>query len=169
MINRDKIGQIVQRLGFLEAKLSTTLAPDELAAMSKEYSDLKPIADEAAAYLTMLDDRKAAEAMLSDPEMAPLAKEEIARLEEALPAMEAKMRRALIPKDAADERPAIVEIRPGTGGEEAALFAAVLWRMYARFSEARGWKAEILEESLTELGGVKELVAVIRAQAFLRR
>lgn len=162
MINRDKIGQIVQRLGFLEAKLSTTLAPDELAAMSKEYSDLKPIADEAAAYLTMLDDRKAAEAMLSDPEMAPLAKEEIARLEEALPAMEAKMRRALIPKDAADERPAIVEIRPGTGGEEAALFAAVLWRMYARFSEARGWKAEILEESLTELGGVKELVAVIR-------
>lgn len=109
MINRDKIGQIVQRLGFLEAKLSTTLAPDELAAMSKEYSDLKPIADEAAAYLTMLDDRKAAEAMLSDPEMAPLAKEEIARLEEALPAMEAKMRRALIPKDAADERPAIVK------------------------------------------------------------
>ncbi|WP_340108525.1 peptide chain release factor 1 [Pikeienuella sp. HZG-20] len=162
MIPRDKISQIVQRLGYLEAKLSETSAPDELAALSKEYADLKPVAEEAADYLRLLDERAAAEALLSDAEMAALAREEIEALDAALPAMEARMRRALIPKDAADARPAIIEIRPGTGGEEAALFAAVLWRMYARFAESRGWKTEILDESLTELGGVKELVAAIR-------
>ncbi|QIE54869.1 peptide chain release factor 1 [Pikeienuella piscinae] len=164
MIKRDKIEQIVQRLGFLEAKLSSAMAPDELAALSKEYADLKPIAEEAAAYLKALDERAAAEALLHDPEMVDLAREEIAVLDAALPAMEARMRRALIPKDAADARPAIIEIRPGTGGEEAALFAADLWRMYVRFAEARGWKTETLEESLTELGGLKELVAAIRGR-----
>ncbi|MFV0475067.1 MAG: peptide chain release factor 1 [Pikeienuella sp.] len=164
MIQRDKIGQIVQRLGFLEAKLSSAAAPDELAALSREYAEVKPVAEEAAAYLKALDDLAAAKALLADPEMADLARDEVAALEDALPDMEARMRRALIPKDAADARPAIIEIRPGAGGEEAALFAADLWRMYARFAEARGWKAEVLEESQTELGGIRELVAAIRGR-----
>ncbi|MEO1613826.1 MAG: PCRF domain-containing protein, partial [Pseudomonadota bacterium] len=140
MIAREKIQQIVQRFGFLEAKLSGGAAPDELATLSKEYSDLKPVAEEAQSYLTLLDDLKSAEAMLDDAEMAELAREEIAELETAKPALEEKMRLALIPKDAADDRPAILEIRPGTGGDEAALFAGDLWKMYVRFAEARGWK-----------------------------
>lgn len=162
MIARDKIHQIVQRFDYLEAKLGTGLAPDELASLSKEYSDLKPVAEQARAYLSALDDREAAAAMLDDPEMAELAREEIDALDADLPEQEAQMRLALIPKDAADERPAIVEIRPGTGGDEAALFAGVLWRMYLKYAEGRGWKAEILSQQETELGGLKELTATIK-------
>lgn len=162
MIAREKIGQIVQRLGYLEARLSTALTPEDLASFSREYAELKPVAERASAFMRLEDDLSAATAMLSDPEMAPLAREEIAALEAERPAMEADMRRALIPKDAADARPAIVEIRPGAGGEEAALFAAALWRMYARFAETRGWSVEILDQAETELGGLKELVAAIR-------
>ncbi|MEO0362374.1 MAG: PCRF domain-containing protein, partial [Pseudomonadota bacterium] len=157
MIAREKIQQIVQRFGFLEAKLSGAASPDELAALSKEYADLKPVAEEAQGYLTLLSDLEAAEGMLDDPEMAELAKEEIASLEAERPRLEEKMRLALIPRDAADAGAAILEIRPGTGGDEAALFAGDLWRMYARFAEAKGWRAEVLDQSQTELGGVKEL------------
>ena len=162
MIATDKIRQIVQRFEFLEAKLSTGADPSELAELSKEYADLKPVAEEARAYLTLLSDRDAAEALLDDPEMAELAAEEIAAIDAARPEMEARLQLALIPKDAADARPAILEIRPGTGGDEAALFAGDLWRMYLKFVEARGWKAEILDQSETELGGLKELTASIK-------
>ena len=162
MIATDKIRQIVQRFEFLEAKLSTGADPSELAELSKEYADLKPVAEEARAYLTLLSDRDAAEALLDDPEMAELAAEEIAAIDAARPEMEARLQLALIPKDAADARPAILEIRPGTGGDEAALFAGDLWRMYLKFVEARGWKAEILDQSETELGGLKELPASIK-------
>lgn len=126
MIAVDKIRQIVQRFEFLEAKLSTGAAPSELAELSKEYADLKPVAEEAQAYLTMQTDLDAAKAMLSDPEMAELAEEEISGITAALPDMEDRLQLALIPKDAADARPAILEIRPGTGGDEAALFAGDL-------------------------------------------
>ncbi len=162
MIATDKIRQIVQHFEFLEAKLSAGADPSELASLSKEYADLKPVAEEAQSYLAMLADREAAEALLSDPEMAELAQEEIAALDEAQPELEAKLQLALIPKDAADARPAILEIRPGTGGDEAALFAGDLWRMYTKFAEMRGWKAEVLEYSETELGGLKELTASIK-------
>ncbi|MEM7524946.1 MAG: peptide chain release factor 1 [Pseudomonadota bacterium] len=162
MIARQKIEQIVQRLGFLEAKLSGGAAPSELATLSKEYSDLKPVAEEAQSYLTLLSELEGAKAMLDDPEMADLAADEIAALEAAKPALEEAMRLALIPKDAADARPAILEIRPGTGGDEAALFAGDLWKMYVRFAESRGWKTEILDQSLSELGGLKELTATIK-------
>lgn len=164
MIARDKIHQIVQRFDYIEAKLGTGLAADELATLSKEYSDLKPVAEQAQAYLAALSDREAAEAMLDDPEMAELARDEIEALDRDLPAQEAQMRLALIPKDAADERAAIVEIRPGTGGDEAALFAGSLWRMYLRFAEGKGWKAEILSQQETELGGLKELTATINGR-----
>ena len=110
MIATDKIRQIVQRFEFLEAKLSTGADPSELAELSKEYADLKPVAEEARAYLTMLNDRDAAEAMLSDPEMAELAEEEIATIDAARPDMEERLQLALIPKDAADSRPAICSV-----------------------------------------------------------
>lgn len=162
MIARDKIEQIVHRFEFIEAKLSTGITGEELTELSREYAELKPVAAEAQAYLTALDDREAAELMLDDPEMAELAREEVDMLDAALPEQEAQMRLALIPKDAADARPAIIEIRPGTGGDEAALFAGDLWRMYQRFAEARGWKTELLAYSETELGGIKELSASVK-------
>ncbi|MEO0388904.1 MAG: peptide chain release factor 1, partial [Pseudomonadota bacterium] len=110
-----------------------------------------------------------AEDMLQDPDMKPLAEEELAQLRHALPEREQALRVALLPKDAADARPAVLEIRAGTGGDEAALFAGDLARMYQKLAEARGWKFEVLSEVQTELGGLRELVAAIRGEGVFAR
>ncbi len=133
----------------------------DIAALAKEYSDLKPVVDQIGAYMRLVDDMAEAQSMLDDPDMAELAQEELPRLKAALPEAEEALQLALLPKDAADARPAMLEIRPGTGGDEAALFAGDLLRMYARYAEARGWKLDIIEEQPTELGGIKEVVAHI--------
>ncbi|MEO1468505.1 MAG: peptide chain release factor 1, partial [Pseudomonadota bacterium] len=103
-----------------------------------------------------------AEAMLGDAEMRDLAREELEALDAGLPVLEQEIRLALLPRDAADDRAAILEIRPGTGGDEAALFAGDLMRMYTRYAEGAGWRVEMLEESHGELGGLKEGVAAVR-------
>ncbi|ARE39658.1 Peptide chain release factor 1 [Rhodovulum sp. P5] len=168
MVPLDKLHQITQRFEFLEAKLSTGAAED-FAQVSREYAELKPVAEQIAAYRQLLDDIAEAEAMLDDPEMRALAEEELPALKTRQPELEQALRVALLPRDAADARPAIMEIRPGTGGEEAALFAGDLLRMYQRYAEAKGWKFTILEESETELGGVKEVVANIQGEGVFAR
>ncbi len=159
MIPEEKLEQIRQRFAFVEAKLNEGADVSELAALSKEYSDLKAVVEQIDAYRQMLADKAEAEAMLADPEMKELGEEELARLQEALPEAEHKVMLSLLPKDKADEKPAIMELRAGTGGEEAALFVADLLRMYQRFAERNGWKLEIMEESPTEIGGFKEVIA----------
>ncbi|AZQ67706.1 peptide chain release factor 1 [Silicimonas algicola] len=161
MVPLDTLDQIRQRFQYLEAKMSGGAAPDQIATLAKEYSDLKPVVAEIEGYRAMLTHRDEAEAMLSDPELRGLAEDELQSLKEAIVKAESKLRLALLPKDAADARPAIVEIRPGTGGDEAALFAGDLLRMYQRYAEARGWKFSVIELSETELGGVKEAVVNI--------
>ncbi len=157
MVPLDTLAQITQRFEFVEAKLVAGASAGEIVALSREYSDIKPIAAEIAAYRRVLDDIAAAEAMLGDPEMRPLAEDELPKLRDALTRMEHNLRLALLPKDAADARPAILEIRPGTGGDEAGLFAADLLRMYQRYAEKMGWKFEILEQQFSDLGGIKEV------------
>jgi len=169
MVPLDKLAQITQRFEFLEAQLHAGSAPSEIARISKEYSDLKPVADEIAAYRQTLTDLAEAEAMLADPEMKVLAEDEIPHLRARIPKMEQALQLALLPKDAADARPAIVEIRPGTGGDEAALFAADLARMYQRHAERMGWRWEVLEESASDLGGLKELVALVSGDGVFAR
>ncbi len=169
MVPLDKLDQITRRFEFLEAKLSSGADPSEIAALSREYSELKPVTAEIAAYRQALADLEEAEAMLADPEMRALAEDELPRLKERIPEMEARLRIALLPKDAADARPAIVEIRPGTGGEEAALFAGDLLRMYQKYAESMGWRFELLELSETELGGVKEAMARIEGEGVFAR
>ena len=159
MVPVETLERIRDRFAFLEAKMSGGADPSEIAALAREYSELKPVVAEIDAYRTALDARAEAEAMLSDPEMKGLAEEELYRLDDEVPEMEQRLRLALLPKDAADARPAIIEIRPGTGGEEAALFAGDLLRMYQRHAEAKGWKFEILEYGESELGGVREVTA----------
>ncbi|MEL6451394.1 MAG: peptide chain release factor 1 [Pseudomonadota bacterium] len=159
MIPQDRLLQITQRFQYLEAAMADGSA--DIAALAKEYSDLKPVVDQIAAYTQIVSDMEEAARMLDDPEMADLAQEELPRLKAALPEAEAALQLALLPKDAADARPAMLEIRPGTGGDEAALFAGDLLRMYARYAEARGWKLDVIEEQATELGGIKEVVAHI--------
>jgi peptide chain release factor 1 len=141
----------------------------EIADLAREYSEIKPVAEQITAYRQLLTDLGDAEAMLSDPDMKELAAEEIPQLKAALPAAEEALQLALLPKDAADARPAMLEIRPGTGGDEAALFAGDLLRMYQRYAEARGWKFEIIEEQATELGGIKEVVAHIKGENVFAR
>lgn len=164
MVPFDKLAQITQRFEFLEARLNAGAAPAEIAQISREYSDLRPVADQIAAYRRALDDLAEAEAMLSDPEMRSLAEDELPRLRALIPDLEQALRIALLPKDAADARPAILEIRPGTGGEEASLFAADLLRMYQRYAERQGWRFDILEQQLSDLGGIKELTAHIQGE-----
>ena len=168
MVPLEKLDQITRRFEFLEAKLAQGLADDFVQA-SREYAELKPVVEQIAAYRHLLADLDEAEAMLADPEMRALAEEEMPALKERLPEMEQALRVALLPKDAADARPAIIEIRPGTGGEEAALFAGDLLRMYQRYAERKGWKFTILEQSETELGGIKEVVASVQGEGVFAR
>ena len=164
MVPLDKLAQITQRFEYLEARLNAGAEPSEIARISREYSDLRPVADQIAAYRRALDDLAEAEAMLSDPDMKALAEDEIPRLRAVIPDYEHDLRIALLPKDAADARPAILEIRPGTGGDEAALFAADLLKMYQRYAEKQGWRFEILEQQLSDLGGIKELTAHVQGE-----
>ncbi|MFC6759996.1 peptide chain release factor 1 [Sulfitobacter porphyrae] len=159
MIPMDRLLQITQRFQYLEAAMSAGSDGADFAALAKEYADLKPVVEQIDHYRQLLKDMEEARAMLADPEMAELAREELPTLKEALPKAEAALQLALLPRDAADAKPAMLEIRPGTGGDEAALFAADLLRMYQRYAEARGWGFDLIESQMTELGGVKEVVA----------
>ncbi len=169
MVPIEKLEQIRQRYEFLEAKLSGGDFSDEIAQLSREYAALKPVVAEINDYRQLLADMAEAQAMLSDPDMRELAEEELPVLKARLPDMEHRMRLALLPRDAADDRPAIIEIRPGTGGDEAGLFAGDLLRMYQRHAEAQGWKFEILELTQTELGGIKEVVANVKGEGVFAR
>jgi peptide chain release factor 1 len=160
MIAEDTLIQITQRFEFLEAQMAE--GSNDIAKLAKEYSDLKPVVDEVRAYQNLVRDILDAEAMMDEPDMRELAVEELPILRAALPKAEHDLQLTLLPKDAADARPAILEIRPGTGGDEAALFAGDLMRMYQRYVETQGWVFDVIENQTTELGGVKELVAHIK-------
>ncbi|SPF80193.1 peptide chain release factor 1 [Pseudoprimorskyibacter insulae] len=167
MLPKDRLAQITQRFEYLEARMAE--GGGDIAALGREYSELRPVVEQIAAYNTLLDDIAEAKAMMDDPDMRELAEEELPALKAALPEAEHALQLALLPKDAADARPAILEIRPGTGGDEASLFAGDLLRMYQRYAEARGWKFEIIEEAATELGGIKEVVARIAGENVFAR
>ena len=160
MIAEDTLIQITQRFEFLEAQMAE--GSSDIAKLAKEYADLKPVVDEVRAYQTLVRDISDAEAMMDDPDVRELAAEELPILRASLPKAEHDLQLTLLPKDSADARPAILEIRPGTGGDEAALFAADLIRMYQRYVETQGWTFDIIENQTTELGGVKEFVAHVK-------
>ncbi len=169
MIAQDKIDQIIARFQFLEAKMSSGTASGEIAELGREYAELRPVVDTAEAHARLTAEIAETEAMLRDPEMRALAEDELPELRDQLDQAETALRLALLPKDAADARPAMIEIRPGTGGDEAALFAADLLRMYQRYADAKGWSFEIIEEQATELGGLKEAVARVAGEGVFAR
>ncbi len=169
MIAPEKIEQIIDRFQFLEAKMADGAVGSEIAALGREYAELRPVVQTVTAYKDLVSQIADAEAMLADPEMKELAEAELPDLKAQLEASEHDVQLALLPKDAADARPALLEIRPGTGGDEASLFAADLLRMYQRYAEKQGWRFEILEESQTELGGIKEVVARIAGDGVFAR
>lgn len=164
MITEERIEQLLTRYEYLEHALGTPdeFSSEEFVKLSKEYADLGPVVEAARA----LKDGRAEMADLGemmasgdDPEMKELAQEEFLELKEKLPVMERELSIQLLPKDVADERSAILEIRAGTGGDEAALFAGDLYRMYERYAESQGWKVELINSSSADVGGFKEVMA----------
>ncbi|MEO1513060.1 MAG: PCRF domain-containing protein, partial [Planctomycetota bacterium] len=145
MIAETRLQDILDRHAYLEARLAELTDPAEIATASRDYAALRDVVDAIEHWRTLTKELEEARAMAADPEMAALARDEIAALEAALPEAEQALQLALLPKDAADERAAILEIRPGTGGDEAALFAGDLFAMYRRYAERRGWRVEVLE------------------------
>ncbi len=170
MLPLERLTEIEARFSYLEARLAEAPPAAELAELSREYERLKPVVSALAAWRKALAARAEAEALAeADPELRPLADEERARIDAELPALERALKRALLPQDAADPRPAILEIRPGAGGEEAALFAADLLRMYTRYAERRGFSVELISLQETELGGVREAVLRIAGEGVFAR
>lgn len=156
----EKLQKIITAYEDLEARLGD---PEVLAdqkeynRLAKEYSDQGPLATKAREYVGAYADLQAAKEMLSDPDMKEFAQEEIGNIENMLPALEEDIKFMLIPADPADDKDIIIEIRAGAGGDEAAIFAGDLYRMYTRFADDQGWKTETLDVSISEAGGYKEV------------
>ena len=158
----ERLDQIAHRFAELEARMASgTLEGDEFVKASRDYAELEPIARVASNVRSMRQEIAGLEEMLADPEMKAMAEEELADLRKQLPEAERQLAIAMLPRDSADNKPAMLEIRAGTGGDEAALFAGDLYRMYERFAAEQGWKVEPVSMNASEVGGFKEIVANI--------
>ena len=163
----DRLKAIEQRYQEIEARLADPATYSDLALtakLNKEQRELEPLMETYRAFTQAQRSLEESQRLFSDPELAQLAQEEFAAAKAALPQLEAQLRRLLLPKDPDDGKNVIVEIRAGVGGEEAALFAHSLYRMYAMYAESRRWKVEVDSESETELGGLKEICFTISGE-----
>jgi peptide chain release factor 1 len=170
----QSLHRVVERYEELTALLSAEKQdPQKFATLSKEYSDLSPVVERVRELQAVQGEIAELETMLDDPateaEMKSMAREELVALCEREPELAQEVQLLLLPKDTADERNAILEIRAGTGGDEAALFAADLFRMYQRYAEAHGWKVNVLSASENEIGGYKEIVAEVSGRDVFAR
>ncbi|MDO4401245.1 MAG: PCRF domain-containing protein, partial [Coriobacteriia bacterium] len=157
---REKLEKIIGAYGELEKKMGDpAIVADqkEYAKLAKEFSDQGPLVAKARAYVQDCEDLEEAREMLDDPEMKEFGQEEIARIEAELPELEDEIKVMLIPADPADEKDIIVEIRGGAGGDEAAIFAGDLFKMYQRFCDQHKWKIELMDSSPSEAGGYKTI------------
>ncbi|QDK34605.1 peptide chain release factor 1 [Sphingomonas sp. IC081] len=160
-ISDTRLAQIAARFSELEARLASgTLEGDAFVTASRDYAELEPVARVAAEVVSMRGELDMLQTLEDpDPDMRALAEEEVLRLKAELPEAERQLAVAMLPRDAADVRPAMLEIRAGTGGDEAALFAADLYRMYERYAAEQGWRVEMISVNANDLGGFKEVVA----------
>jgi len=168
MLPEQKLDALIARHQAVENELASQLAPEAYVKLSREFAELGPVVDTVKAYRAVVAELDGLEALLDDPktdaEMRTMAAAEKPALEHRRTALEQQIKVALIPKDAMDDRNVIVEIRAGTGGDEAALFAGNLFRMYERFAAKQGWKVEVVSASEGSIGGYKEIVAEIRGR-----
>lgn len=176
MIDKGYLEKMRQRIAGLEADLSDPAIasnPQKMQALMQDYSRRKKMVAAADRYLNLLDAIEGSRALLNDPSTDPdlreLAAQEIEELEATLPATEKETRIALLPPDPADSKNAIMEIRAGTGGDEAALFAGDLYRMYNRYAETAGFKISLLDVSASEAGGFKEIVFSVEGECVYQR
>jgi peptide chain release factor 1 len=164
MLPVHKIDALLARHAAVEAELSQQLASDQFVKLSRELAELSPVVDEIKAWRGVQAEIDDLNEMLRDPEMRDMAQAELPALNEKRDALEERIRVALLPKDAMDERSAILEIRAGAGGDEAAIFAGDLFRMYERYAALHGWKTEVISQSEGTMGGFKEVIAEIHGK-----
>src|SRR6201995_5175288 len=151
-----KLDRIAARADELRAMLAEAISGEGYVKASKELADIEPVVARIGDLRAAERAQSEAEQLLADPEMKELAEAELYELKERIPALEHELRLALLPKDEADARSAILEIRPAAGGDEAGLFAAELFTMYQKYADSKGWRFEVLDYGDTGLGGIKE-------------
>jgi peptide chain release factor 1 len=170
---REKLGRLVERWETIQAELNAGVAQSAYVKLTKEFSELSPIVAAINAYYSAQTEANELTAMAEDPsadrEMAQLARLELDEVKPRLAELETKLQIELLPKDQADNKSAILEVRAGTGGDEAALFAADLFRMYQRYADLHHWKTEIISTSENDLGGYREIVASITGAGVFAR
>ena len=165
----QRLDRIAARADELRTMLSEVMGGEAYVKASRELSELEPVVARIEDLRAAEQARREAEAMMADPEMKELAEAELYDLKDRIPALEHELRIALLPKDEADERSAILEIRPAAGGDEAGLFASQLYGMYQKYAGTQGWRFEVLEYGDTELGGLKEGIAEITGRNVFAR
>jgi peptide chain release factor 1 len=169
-LSPERIAQILARRDEVQANMSRPdLAAEAFVQLSKDYAELEPVARAAEAVTALRAEQAGLEAMLADPEMRGIAQDELESIRARLPEAEHALALALLPRDAADQRSALLEIRAGTGGDEAALFAGDLFRMYQVYAGTQGWKIELISASAPDVGGFKEVVASVTGAGVFAR
>jgi len=170
-ISEQRLEQVIARFEQVEARMGVATETDEIIALSKEHAEIKPVADKARELRSAREGFAEAEAMMAgdDAEMAELAKEEADELRAKLPELESEMQLLLLPKDADDSANIMLEVRAGTGGDEAAIFAGDLFRMYQRYAQLQGWKIDIVSVTEGDVGGYKELIASVEGDGAFGR
>jgi peptide chain release factor 1 len=169
---RSRLEQLVHRLAEIDALLAEPDSADDMDRFRKwtrERAELEPVVRVFESWRRVCDDRDAARDMMSDPDMKALAEEELSGADARIEALEDELRILLLPKNPDDDRSVFLEIRAGTGGDESALFAGDLLRMYTRYAEIRGWRVELMSESPSELGGYKEVIAHVEGDGVYGR
>jgi peptide chain release factor 1 len=169
MLPREKINGLVARLADIDNRLAQPIDRESRIKLSRERAEIEPINIASAELIAAEKERSDLAALLNDPEMGEMASAEARQLDDRIADLEEKIRLLLLPKDAADEKSAILEIRAGTGGNEAALFAGDLFRMYQRYADLHRWKVEVLSESEGEAGGYKEIIANVAGKGVFAR
>ncbi|MGC1354719.1 MAG: peptide chain release factor 1 [Xanthobacteraceae bacterium] len=168
MLPEQKLDALIARHSALERDLSAAMPAEAYVKLSREFAELAPVVEAVKSYRAARHELEGVESMIEDPstdaEMRAIAAAERPELEARRASLEHQLRLALIPKDAMDERNVILEIRAGTGGDEASLFAGNLFRMYERYAANQGWKVEIMDASEGSMGGYKEIIAEIRGR-----
>jgi peptide chain release factor 1 len=171
-IQNAKLDQVIDRFDQIEARLGSISDPNEIVRLSKEHAELKAVAEKARELKTARGDLADADSIIEageDRDMVALAEEERLDLKKRVPTLERELQLMLIPKDKDDDASIMLEIRAGTGGDEAALFAGDLYRMYERYAGNRGWKVDLVEASEAEVGGYKEIIASVTGSGVFGR
>lgn len=170
---QEKLNALVNRLSVIEAEMLHNPDPEKYVSLSQEYAELEPVVAQIRALKAVESEHADLEEMLSDPDtdadMRSMAQEEERSLADKLDALSQQVRLLLLPKDAADQKNAMLEIRAGTGGDEAALFAGTLFRMYERYAANHGWSVELISASDGDVGGFKEIIAKISGKGVFAR